>query len=146
VKTRRSLATLLERMNEVHRRKRPHNNEPRPISPLLKTQLKKASPFSNMTNQQDGHSLMTSIQSASSIEMYLESALLSLGRCCDLVRPAGTFSAQSVLRQEWKEALRHLQDFLNCIEISCDPDCTLPAEQWGFQLSEGGYIDKLVKI
>lgn len=69
-----------------------------------------------------------------STDIHLECALLSLGRCRDLVRPAGTFSAQSVSKQEWRAAIQHLQDFMWRIEQTCDPDRPLPAKQWGKEL------------
>jgi len=122
VATRRSLATLLEQMNEAYRHNREQQTASMVIPPTLKAQLKK---------QTSGSSTMIS-----SIEIHLECALLSLGRCCDLVRPAGTFSEQSVSRQEWKDALRHLQEFMNRIECSCDPDRPVSANQWDRKLSE----------
>lgn len=119
--TRRSLATLLEQMNEAYRHNRERQTATMMIPPTLKAELKKQIP---------GSSTM------SSIEIHLECALLSLGRCCDLVRPAGTFSEQSVSRQEWKDALLHLQEFMNRIECSCDPDRPVSADQWGGRLTE----------
>lgn len=120
--TRRSLATLLEQMNEAYRHNRERQTATMVIPPTLKVQLKKQTSGSSTT--------------LSSIEIHLECALLSLGRCCDLVRPAGTFSEQSVSRQEWKDALLHLQEFMIRIECSCDPDRPVSAEQWGGKLHE----------
>ena len=109
-------------MNEAYRHNREQQTTSMVIPPTLKAQLKK---------QTSGSSTMIS-----SIEIHLECALLSLGRCCDLVRPAGTFSEQSVSRQEWKDALWHLQEFINRIECSCDPDRPVSANQWDGKLSE----------
>jgi len=92
------------------------------IPPTLKAHLKKQTSESSTT--------------ITSIEIHLESALLSLGRCCDLVRPAGTFSDQSVSRQEWKDALLHLQDFMNRIECSCDPDRPVLLEKCSEKVTE----------
>mmetsp|Transcript_4483 Transcript_4483/g.5131 ORF Transcript_4483/g.5131 Transcript_4483/m.5131 type:complete len:586 (-) Transcript_4483:81-1838(-) len=122
VATRRSLATLLEQMNVAYQHNRERQTATMMIPPTLKVQLKKQTSGSSTT--------------ISSIEIHLESALLSLGRCCDLVRPAGTFSAQSVSRQEWIDALVHLQDFMARIECSCDPDRSLSVDQWDIKLIE----------
>lgn len=123
VATRRSLAALLEQMNEAYRHNRERQTATMVIPPTLKAQLKKRT-------SEDSSTMI------SSIEIHLECALLSLGRCCDLVRPAGTFSEQSVSRQQWKDALLHLQDFMNRIENSCDPDRPVSASQWGEKLTE----------
>jgi len=122
VATRRSLATLLEQMNEAYRDNRERQIATMLIPPTLKAQLKKQTSESSTT--------------ISSIEIHLECALLSLGRCCDLVRPAGTFSEQSVSRQGWKDALLHLQDFMARIECNCDPDRPVSADQWGEKIIE----------
>ena len=68
---------------------------------------------------------------ATTMDAALESALMSLGRCLDLVRPAGTLSAQSVPREDWKKALRHLEQALDLIQTTCDPDYPLKAKDWG---------------
>lgn len=120
--TRRTLATLLETMNEAYRHNRERQTATMVIPPTLKAQLKKQTSGSSTT--------------FSSIEIHLECALLSLGRCCDLVRPAGTFSEQSVSRQEWKDALNHLQEFMHRIECSCDPDRPVPADKWFGEITE----------
>ena len=122
VATRRSLATLLEQMNEAYRHNRERQTASMVIPPTIKAQLKKQTSASSTT--------------ILSIEIHLECALLSLGRCCDLVRPAGTFSDQSVSRQDWKDALHHLQDFMNRIECSCDPDRPISSEKWGEKIIE----------
>uniref|UniRef100_A0A6V0A4G1 Uncharacterized protein n=2 Tax=Pseudo-nitzschia australis TaxID=44445 RepID=A0A6V0A4G1_9STRA len=122
VATRRSLATLLEQMNEAYRDNRERQTFTIVIPPTLKVQLKKQTSESSTM--------------ISSIEIHLECALLSLGRCCDLVCPAGTFSEQSVSREGWKDALLHLQDFMVRIECNCDPDRPVSADQWGGKLIE----------
>lgn len=109
-------------MNEAYRNNRERQIATMVIPPTLKAQLKKQTSESSTT--------------ISSIEIHLECALLSLGRCCDLVRPAGTFSERSVSRQEWKDALLHLQDFMVRIECSCDPDRPVSKDQWGGALME----------
>jgi len=64
-------------MNEAYRLDQELQASTLVIEPTLKAQLKK---------QTSGSS-----SAISSIEIDLECALLSLGRCCDLVRPAGIF-------------------------------------------------------
>ncbi|VEU37420.1 unnamed protein product [Pseudo-nitzschia multistriata] len=130
VATRRSLATLLEEMNEAYRDNRERQAASIVIPPTLKAQLKKQTSESSAT--------------ISSIEIHLECALLSLGRCCDLVRPAGTFSEQSVSRQGWKDALLHLQDFMVRIEGNCDPDRPVSADQWGGKIIENRSVIELL--
>ena len=53
--------------------------------------------------------------------MILESALLSLGCCVDLVRPAGLL-VSVVSSKNWRKALRALQHSLDEIRSVCDPD------------------------
>ena len=66
-----------------------------------------------------------------SADVALESALLSLGRCADLVRPAGTLSATSVSHADWTDAVAKLEYFLDVMHRCCDPDRPLPACDWG---------------
>lgn len=66
-----------------------------------------------------------------SADVALESALLSLGRCVDLVRPAGTLSATSVGHADWTDAVAKLEYFLDVMQRCCDPDRPLPACDWG---------------
>ena len=117
-------------MNEAYRHNRKRQTATMVIPPTLKAQLKKQTSGSSTT--------------IISIEIHLECALLSLGRCCDLVRPAGTFSDQSVSRQGWKDALLHLQDFMNRIECSCDPDRPVSPAQWGEKLTENRPVMELL--
>ena len=68
----------------------------------------------------------------SSLDVVLESALLSLGRCLDLVRPAGLMLAHtSVPKQDWKQALEQLEHFFDLIQSACDPDRPLDPREWG---------------
>jgi hypothetical protein len=64
-------------------------------------------------------------------DVALESALLSLGRCLDLIRPAGIMSAGSIPREEWKRALSQLETFLQLMQGVCDPDMVFDAKDWG---------------
>lgn len=66
-----------------------------------------------------------------SVDVALESALLSLGRCADLVRPAGTLSATSVSHTDWTDSVEKLEYFLDVMQRCCDPDRPLPACDWG---------------
>lgn len=64
------------------------------------------------------------------IIVMLESALLSLGRCIDLVKPAGLL-VSSVPAAMWSKALFHLEESMSRIKTVCDPDQPLDAAQWG---------------
>jgi hypothetical protein len=143
VKTRRLLATLLEQMNEAYLHNREYKSATLSIPPTLKARLKEVrsrdiDPRESWAVARNGPT--------SSTEIQMESALLSLGRCCDLVRPAGTFSAQAVTRKEWRDALQHLQDFMNCLEVYCDPDQPLPPEQWGIQLRKNEPMSRVMML
>lgn len=59
----------------------------------------------------------------------LESALLSLGRCLDVVKPAGMHLG-SVSKDDWKRALKALQYSMNEIVEYCDPDRPLSPQEW----------------
>ena len=69
------------------------------------------------------------------IIVVLESALLNLGRCIDLVKPAGLL-VSSVPASTWSRALDALQTSMNHIQTVCDPDQPLEPEKWG-KLFEG---------
>ena len=60
----------------------------------------------------------------------LEGALLSLGRCVDLVKPAG-LHVGSVSKEDWKKALKALEHSMNEISSFCDPDRPLMPSEWG---------------
>jgi hypothetical protein len=64
------------------------------------------------------------------VDVVLESALLSLGRCLDLVRPAGLFTG-IVPARDWKLALHILHDAVEQISAICNPDQPLPHSEWG---------------
>lgn len=60
----------------------------------------------------------------------LEGALLSLGRCVDLVRPA-SLQDRRVSKDDWKRALDALEHSINEIRDICDPDRPLRPSEWG---------------
>ena len=60
----------------------------------------------------------------------LEAALLSLGRCVDLVRPAGLL-VSSVSKGDWNRALVSLERSMKEIRRTCDPDRPLRPTEWG---------------
>lgn len=64
------------------------------------------------------------------IIVVLESALLNLGRCLDLVKPAGLL-VSSVPAATWSKALFNLEESMNRIKAVCDPDRALDAKDWG---------------
>lgn len=64
------------------------------------------------------------------IIVVLESALLNLGRCIDLVKPAGLL-VSSVPAATWSKALFNLEESMSRIKLVCDPDQPLDAEYWG---------------
>lgn len=64
------------------------------------------------------------------IIVVLESALLNLGRCIDLVKPAGLLIS-SVPAKAWSRALFNLEESISRITAVCDPDKPLDSEQWG---------------
>jgi hypothetical protein len=75
---------------------------------------------------------MRSTTNGYSMDVALESALLSLGRCLDLVRPAGLAETRkSIPRSDWAKALQHLEAYLELIQGSCDPDRPLNPRDWG---------------
>lgn len=121
VATRRSLVTLLEEMNEAFRHNKQRKTASGLVPPNLKAQLQKTRVATSNMGRNNG---------CISTDVALESALLSLGRCMDLVRPAGTFSSKSVSREECKDAVRQLDHFLDLMQ-RCDPDRPLPANDWG---------------
>lgn len=63
------------------------------------------------------------------LDVVLESALLSMGRCLDLVRPAGLLTG-SVPINDFKLALRILEQAVQQITITCDPDEPLHPNDW----------------
>lgn len=69
----------------------------------------------------------------------LESALLSLGRCSDLVRPAGLLLS-SVSNSDWGKALKALEHGRREIRELCDPDRILEPNEWGKLQEETGLV------
>ncbi len=69
------------------------------------------------------------------IVSILEGALLSLGRCVDLVKPAGLHIG-SVSKSEWKRALSSLEHSMTEIRENCDPDRPLRPSEWGKLVDE----------
>jgi hypothetical protein len=82
-----------------------------------------------------GGGLATTANSSSKpLDVVLESALLSLGRCLDLLRPAGLLTG-SVPMEDYKRALTSLQQAYYLLDRACDPDEPLPVEDWSRPLS-----------
>ena len=77
----------------------------------------------------------SSAAAARDIIVILEGALLSLGRCVDLVRPAGLL-VSVVPSKNWKRALRALEHSLREIRSVCDPDRPLRPTEWGKLVDE----------
>ena len=72
-------------------------------------------------------------------EGSLEGALLHLGRCIDLVRPAGLL-VSSVSRSEWTKAFQALERSMSEIRLYCDPDRPLRPSEWGKLMDEDNVI------
>lgn len=124
VASRRSLVTLVEEMNDAYQQNKSRKTATAILPPNLKAKLQKT-----MVNISSKNSSRTNRQV--SADIALEAALLSLGRCVDLVRPAGMLSSKSVSRGEWISAVKKLEHFLELMHLSCDPDRPLPAKDWG---------------
>jgi len=73
------------------------------------------------------------------IIVVLESALLNLGRCIDLVKPAGLL-VSSVPASTWARALDALQKSMTQIQEVCDPDQPLEPAEWGKLFDDEGHI------
>ena len=84
-------------------------------SPGLRSGLREVTTFSD--NEQ-------------TVDIVLEGATLSLGRCIDLVRPAGLHQS-SVSKAEYTKALRWLNHCMTQIQAYCDPDRPLDQSEWG---------------
>lgn len=131
----------MEEMNTAFQQNQARTVSSMTVPPTLKSRLQHYSDPKKTRMEDDVEvSAIRTDATISTIDIQLEGALLSLGRCCDLVRPAGTFSSQPVSQKDWKLAVHHLQDFMNRMERGCDPDRPLPADKWGdlklFDLSE----------
>ena len=64
------------------------------------------------------------------LDIVLEGALLSLGRCLDLVRPAGLLIGY-VSNSDWKNAEMVLEHAVSQMRDACDPDHPLDPADWG---------------
>jgi hypothetical protein len=71
----------------------------------------------------------------------LEGALLSLGRCVDLVKPAGLHTG-SVSKDDWKKALKALEHSMSEIRSYCDPDRPLMPSEWGKLVDDDSIASK----
>jgi hypothetical protein len=71
------------------------------------------------------------------VDVVFEAALLYLGRCLDLVRPAGLFTGM-VPKAEWNLARILLEQAIQQITSVCDPDRPIDPSDWG---SMGGNGD-----
>jgi hypothetical protein len=71
------------------------------------------------------------------VDVVLEGGLLYLGRCLDLVRPAGLFTGM-VPKAEWNLARILLEQAIQQITSVCDPDRPIDPSDWG---SMGGNDD-----
>lgn len=130
------LVTLLEEMNEAYRHNKLRKTTSGLVPPILKAKLQKTIvPGSADGSKGSGKSKFSG---SISIDVALESALLSLGRCADLVRPAGRLTSQSVSQGQWRDAMHQLEQFLELMQRACDPDRPLPANQWGQLITIAG--------
>jgi hypothetical protein len=64
------------------------------------------------------------------LDVVLEGTLLSLGRCVDLVRPAGLLTG-SVPSSDFRVALTVLEKAVHQITVACDTDKPLEPAAWG---------------
>lgn len=64
------------------------------------------------------------------VNVALEGVVLSLGRCIDLVRPAGLLVG-SVSKTDFQKALRALEHAVSQLQTYCDPDAPLDPSEWG---------------
>jgi hypothetical protein len=67
------------------------------------------------------HRIVPSDDEHTPLDVVLEGALLSMGRCLDLVRPAGLLTG-SVPAHGFNLALRVLDQAVQQITATCDPD------------------------
>lgn len=107
----------MEEMNEAFSQNKQGNTATASVPPNLKAELQQI--------------IVKGKSGQVSADVALESAMLSIGRCVDLVRPAGTLSSKSVTRVDWINAVKKLEHFLDLMQRSCDPDRPLPAGDWG---------------
>jgi hypothetical protein len=116
-------------MNEAFRHSKQRKTSTGLVGPGLKGKLRTT--FAKGYKEISSEFGKRTISGYVSTDVALESALLSLGRCADLVRPAGRLTSRSVSAEEWVDAIEQLEHFLDLMETACDPDRPLPADQWG---------------
>lgn len=92
------------------------------------------------TTSQQPQCPSTTITVMKPMDVILEGALLSLGRCLDLVRPAGLLTG-SVSAHDFRLAEGLLEQTVAQISAACDPDRPLPASEWGVLFSNSGDED-----
>ena len=104
-----------------------HIEELHKSAPSIKTALIRSSQnsFGENNKYEGGRDIVT----------ILEGSLLSLGRCVDLVKPAGLHIG-SVSKSEWKRALDSLEHSMSEIRDHCDPDRPLRPSEWGKLIDE----------
>ena len=116
-------------MNEAFRHSKQRKTSTGLVGPGLKGKLRTT--FAKGYREISSEFGKRTISGYVSTDVALESALLALGRCADLVRPAGRLTSRSVSQEEWTDAIQQLEHFLDLMETACDPDRPLPADQWG---------------
>jgi hypothetical protein len=89
----------------------------------------------DMEDMDDQQLPLTSIKQSASqqdtpLDVVLEGALLSLSRCLDIVRPAGTMTG-TCPKEDFERALNSLQQAYYLLDRVCDPDSPLPPAEWG---------------
>jgi len=77
------------------------------------------------------------VRSSEGIDVVLERATASLGRCTDLVRPAGLFQ-RSVPMGDWTGALKEARWSVEEISRTCNPDQPLNHAEWMGEVVRGG--------
>jgi hypothetical protein len=96
--------------------------------------------YSHQASLQAVHQLLSGDEKP--LDVIMESALLSLGRCLDVVRPAGLLT-ESVPAGDWKLALSMLEYTVHQISQACDPDQPLKSGEWG---SMGVYEEMMERV
>jgi len=84
----------------------------------------------NLYHLQPSLQAIHKLSSDQPMDVILEGALLNLGRCLDLVRPAGLLTG-SVAPEDWRMALTVLEQAVQQISKACDPDQPLDPREWG---------------
>lgn len=131
-------------MNEAFRHNKQRKTTTGLVPPSLKAKLQ--STITKGYNKVSSALGDRTISGYVSTDVALESALLSLGRCSDLVRPAGKLTSRSVTQEEWRDAQRQLEHFLDLMQRACDPDGPLPANQWGVLTLADNTIDDTIEV